>query len=82
MSILPNENILWLQIPIDNIDLVEVLERGSHFGGIEFGDCWGEANRFADEGEEFATSDKVHHHEQVVLVLERAPEVDEEGVFT
>ena len=74
-----DEKIFRLQIPIDDVQAVEVLEGQSDLGRVEPGPCLAESTDLAKVLEHLSSGHKLHHHEQVGVVLEVTLHADVEG---
>jgi len=81
VAVLVQQDVFRLEVPVDDIQSVEVLDGEKHFGGVEFGHWRGKALGLAQEREELSALYVIHDHEQVVTVLESAPHSDDEGVL-
>jgi hypothetical protein len=81
VAVAVEQQVLGLQVAVDDVVRVQVVEGEGDFGGVELGDGVGEALRLAQQAEQLAALNKVHDHVQVLRVLERAPQGDEEGVL-
>ena len=91
------EDVLGLEVAVDDVARVQVVERERDLGGVELRDGVREALTCGqqvwevtmeathvgppEQREELSAWHKVHDHVQVRRVLERAPEIDDEGVL-
>lgn len=93
VTVCAKEQILGLQVTVNNIQRVKVVQGQRHFGSVKLGYRVGEALlgkmkvyivdthlALSQQAEQLTASHKVHYHVEVVGILERAPQVDEERV--
>lgn len=74
-----DQEVLRLQVPVDQIQVVEVLESEHDLSGIETRMGLGEAADLAQVREHLATGHVLQHHVEVRIVFEVKPQADEEG---
>lgn len=75
------QQILRLEIAVYDVVRVQIVQRERDFGGIELGDRVRESLGLAKQTEQFSAFDEIHDHVQILRVLERAPQRDQEWVF-
>lgn len=74
------EYILRLEVPVDNVQAVQVLDREQNLGGVEPRDVVRELDGLSEVTEEFAAGDVLETHEEVRGRLEAGVEGDDEGM--
>lgn len=81
VAIFSHQNVLRLEIPIDDILLVEMPNRQGHRERIELCPGLGELPCFTQVHEEFATAHELHHEENLLICLEYVLHTHEEGMI-
>lgn len=71
MSIPVQEEVFWLQVPVDNVEPVQVLEREDDLGGVEGTRARTEATRVAQVREQFSARYVLEQHVQAARVVVR-----------
>lgn len=82
VAIFLHEDILWFQISIDNLLLVEMTESEGNSERIKLSSSLGELPRFSQVHEKLTTSDKLHDEEDLHVGLEDELHTNEEGMVS
>ena len=69
ISILTHEDIFWLQVSIDNFLAMQVSKSQCNWKRVKLGSTFIECSSFLKMSEQFTSSDKFHHKENVWLSL-------------
>mmetsp|Transcript_22653 Transcript_22653/g.31604 ORF Transcript_22653/g.31604 Transcript_22653/m.31604 type:complete len:227 (-) Transcript_22653:253-933(-) len=77
-----DEKVLWLEVPVADVLVMQVLQGADDAGGVEDGHGLAEAafGLVIQKREELASQTQLHEHVELRLVLEGGHEVDGEGV--
>lgn len=81
IAIAVHEDILWLQISVDNVLVVQVSERNRDLNGVELSSILVEPLRLPQMHEQFATADELHDEKDLLFSHEDEGHADEEGVI-
>ena len=76
------EDVIGLEIPVDDVPLVEVLEGKRDLGDVEAGHLLVEEPVDGEQGLEVPADEVLHDEENVVRGLEAIEEADDEGGFS
>lgn len=80
MAVPVHENVLRLEVPVDDLVLVEVFQSQHYLGAVEDGPDLRELGGLPDVEEQFAPLHEVHDHVEFPLGLEGAVQLDDVGV--
>mmetsp|Transcript_88409 Transcript_88409/g.171222 ORF Transcript_88409/g.171222 Transcript_88409/m.171222 type:complete len:209 (+) Transcript_88409:818-1444(+) len=75
-----HQHVFGLQVSVHHLELVQVLQRERDLAHVQLHPALLELPELAHEGEEVAALHEVHHHVQLLLVLERVAELHDVGV--
>ena len=70
MPIDVNKDILWLQVTIEHVLIMDVLKAQEYLCEIKLSFCLGEQTLVLEQIEEFTARTEVHHEMQVILGVE------------
>ena len=75
------KNILWLEVPIDDVLLVQCFNSTDYFGSVQFGPRLVELLFLAKVGEELTTIEEVNEEVQLAVSLESVVQSDDVRVL-
>ena len=82
IAILVHEDVLWLEITVDDVFLVEMAESHGDLNGVEPSAFFGEASHLAEVHKQLSATHEAHHKEDLLLRLEHVAHANQEGVVS
>ena len=70
VTVLVHQNVLWLEIAVNNLFVVEISNSEAHLHGIKSCILFREAGHLTEMREELSSTDESHHEEDLGLGLE------------